>query len=130
MGEIERTTCKACGMSWQYNLGCGMNHWSIENVLELFSDEVKTQVYERIKDEKNPIFNFGYRRAVCDHCKAIVGIPILNLLTENYKYIGNCQECGRGISLFEETGTKDRKILNCPLCDQQQLEVRNEGLWD
>lgn len=125
MGVLEKATCKVCGRSWRYKTGCGVNHWDLKVVLEMFSDEVKAQVNEWASGKDMPLFQFDYHRAVCGKCKAVVGVPVLKLFPENTQYVVDCENCGGKVSVSEET-----KSLGCPECGGEPLEVCKEGLWD
>ena len=41
MGRIREFSCQSCGEVWQLQLGHGMNHAALENVLEVFSEDIQ-----------------------------------------------------------------------------------------
>lgn len=125
MGSIERSTCKVCGKSWQYKTGCGVNHWNLDVVLDLFDEDVKTQVKVWATGKDVPLFQFDYHGALCGMCKAVVGVPVLKLFPENALYVGRCEDCGSEVAMPEEAS-----LTRCPECGGQSLENCREGLWD
>ena len=125
MGSIERTSCKMCGRSWQYKTGCGVNHWNLEVVLDLFDESVKTQVKSWMNGKATPLFQFDYHGALCGVCKAVVDVPVLKLFPENTVYTGKCEGCGSEVSILDNI-----KEENCPECGGKSLENFREGLWD
>ncbi len=125
MGSIERTTCKVCGKSWQYKTGCGVSHWKLDVVLELFDAATKTQVEAWASGKDVPLFQFDYHKALCHTCKAVVGVPVLKLFPENTLHIGKCEACGSEVTIPE-----DANLISCPECGGQPLERCKEGLWD
>ncbi len=125
MGSIERTTCKKCGKSWQYKTGCGVSHWNLNVVLDLFDEDIKAQVKSWADGKEVPLFRFDYCKASCSTCRAVVGVPVLKLFPENTLYVGKCENCGSEVSVPEETS-----LIVCPECGGQTLESCREGLWD
>lgn len=125
MGSIEKTVCKVCGRTWQYKTGCGINHWNLDVVLPLFSQETQLELKTWAHDKEEPLFSFEYVRALCETCRDIVSVPALTLLPERIQYVENCKHCGAQVSLFEHVN-----MVNCPKCGSGLLEMKKEGLWD
>lgn len=128
MGVINKATCKACEKSWNYKLGCGINHCNLDVVLDVYDEETKSQVKMKTKDDKIPLFSFNYCRGVCNVCKAIVGVPVLKLLNSNTSYIGRCKGCGNEVDLLEGSDNLDDAV--CPQCGEKNIEDISTGLWD
>lgn len=125
MGEIYKSTCKVCGTSWKYKVGCGIAHCNLDTVLGLFDEEIKDKVKMWANGKAFPRFQFNYHKGICMECKAIVGVPMIKLIPENTLYIGTCEECGGDVEVNEE---KDNK--KCPICEKNGLEEFMDGLWD
>ena len=109
MGEIYKSTCKACGKSWEYKIGCGIEHCNLDVVLDFFDEEVRNKVRTWASGKIFPRFQFNFHKAVCTTCKDMVG----------------CEECGNKVEIIED---KDNK--KCPICGKNELEELVEVLWD
>ena len=125
MGSIEKTVCKVCDSFWQYKTGCGINHWNLDVVLPLFSQEKQLEIKAWAHDKVVPQFCFEYARALCENCSGMVSVPTLTLLPESIQYVGNCEHCDSQVSLV-----KHINMANCPKCGSGSLENQREGLWD
>lgn len=124
MGVIERVRCGSCGQSWECKTGCGMLHGKLDTVLDAFSEEIKQEVRKQVGQQMFPRFQFAYKPACCENCKAVVTVPVLELTKLDMKYIGGCRRCQ---SKIEPINVNE---MRCPVCHEQQLEIEKVGMWD
>ena len=100
MGVIVDISCRSCQADWQCMTGCGLMHGTLEHVADLFPDEMKQEILEYGKQAEIPLFDFGYRLAVCP-------------------------DCGKPVRL-----ARDLSKTACPVCHEKSLEVKETGCWD
>ena len=117
MGYIEQIACTSCGKSWELRTGCGMMHGQLENVLHMFPAEIIADIKASVGGQRFPYYDFNYKAAVCDNCKSIVSVPVLEL-PEAYK------------SKNALPKMLPADIQSCPHCGSEALLKGTIGLWD
>lgn len=127
MGIIQEYKCPACRKTWRLFVGHGMNHNTLDHVLEAFPANIRHKVLETEGSSKNldSLFLFNYRPAVCRQCQDIVAIPVLRFPESGHLYISECPECGNTPELLEESVN-----AFCPKCLKQNLSYKETGHWD
>lgn len=124
MGRIREFSCHSCGEVWQLQLGHGMNHAALENVLEVFSEDIQKRILEDTQEEQIPSFEFNYCPAVCGQCRRIVEIPSIYLHHSGRTYLGVCPSCNNQVEeVLEGKGS-------CPHCGSNCLLESDIGRWD
>lgn len=133
MGEIINVRCKACKREWRCLTGCGLLHGRKEAVLAAFSVEERPFVESMLAVEEIPVYDFGYRLAVCGHCRNVTAVPVLTLLDRDETYVGRCPSCGEKTQEpCPEEGSVEKwsEETACPFCNSRKLEVGEVGSWD
>lgn len=125
MGTIREFRCSSCHEGWRVNVGHGMMHGALEQVLKLFPNDIRQMILADTKGEQAPLFNFNFCAAVCSECCNIVVIPVIYLHETDKTYFSGCPECGGLVTLPE----KDSEYI-CPRCKKHQLLIQNIGSWD
>ncbi|MDE6972427.1 MAG: hypothetical protein K2P38_04895 [Lachnospiraceae bacterium] len=125
MGVIVDISCRSCQADWQCMTGCGLMHGTLEHVADLFPDEMKQEILEYGKQAEIPLFDFGYRLAVCPDCGGMVSVPVARMLETYQAYVGPCPDCGKPVRL-----ARDLPKTACPACHEKALEVKETGCWD
>ncbi|MCI8924814.1 MAG: hypothetical protein HFI45_12610 [Lachnospiraceae bacterium] len=125
MGVIVDISCRSCRADWQCMTGCGLMHGTLEHVADLFPDEMKQEILEYGKQAEIPLFDFGYRLAVCPDCGGMVSVPVVRMLETYQAYVGPCPDCGKPVRL-----ARDLSKTACPVCHEKSLEVKETGCWD
>lgn len=125
MGYIEQIACTSCGKSWELRTGCGMMHGQLENVLHMFPAEIIADIKETVGEQRFSYYDFKYKAAVCDTCKNVVSVPVLELPGVSKSYAGECPECKNALPKMLPAD-----IQNCPRCGSEALLKGTIGLWD
>ncbi len=127
MGTLIRVRCKNCYEEWPLQLGYGMMHGKIESVTPLLPDEIADQLpLEKLKNHEIP-WSFAYEPAVCEHCKALISVPVIRLSKERIAQPTVCPDCGERPHLIEEDSIHRTP---CPICGAETLDITDQGLWD
>ena len=108
MGAIVKISCTSCDSQWTRQTGCG--------ILQLDAYEADTEL---------PMFDFGYRLAVCEGCGEVVSVPVIKLLDKGKEYTGVCEKCGGQAELIDNIGE-----TKCPVCHKLSLSEEDYGFWD
>lgn len=133
MGEIVNVRCNACKREWRCLTGCGLLHGRKETVLAAFSAKERPLVESLLGVKKIPVYDFGYRLAVCGHCRSVTAVPVLTLMDRDAPYVGRCPSCGEKTKEpcpEEESMEEWIKEAACPVCNGTKLEVEEVGSWD
>lgn len=125
MGELIKITCPKCGQVWNCKRGHGKNHARLELVCEAFEESVQAQIKQLAGDNLFPVFGFGYKPVVCKACGKVDSVPVLEFPKEQTLFVGNCAQCGQ-----ESTSGLQDGSLECPNCEEQELETERIGFWD
>lgn len=125
MGRISEFVCPSCHMSWEVQLGHGMWHAALENVLDEFPPDIRQKILADTGEEENPVFEFNYCPAVCWQCRKVVAVPVIYLHRTGQTYAAACPDCGNAIAVQSE----DAEIL-CPQCGKDPLLAEDIGRWD
>lgn len=125
MGEIINIHCHSCHVHWECRIGSGLLHGTLEAAAEAFPDEQQKEI--RLAAEQTPLsmFTFSFRPARCNHCAAIVSIPVLTFTETGTVFIGSCPLCGHRIKPI----TRLPKCA-CPVCGKIALASEETGRWD
>ena len=127
MGSLIRVRCKNCYEDWSLHLGYGLMHGRIEPVLSLFPIEISQKLpTEQLRDHDLP-WSFAFEPAECEHCKALIALPVLRISDDRDPQYPSCPECGGSVTLIREESLPQTP---CPSCGAETLEVIEEGLWD
>ena len=94
MGKIREFTCPSCQKSWRINVGHGLRHATLENVIQAFPPEIQQKIKETAAKEQLPLFEFHYSAALCAQCQAVVSVPVIRFLQTGKQYTGVCPDCG------------------------------------
>lgn len=124
MGKIEKVACASCKREWQCMTGCGLSHALLPDVVRAFPEEIGKKVMAETEEEF-PVFEFGYRIAICGRCSNVVSVPVLKLEEKNTEYVGPCPVCGEEASLIA-----DIVDAACPRCGKKRLWTEETGGWD
>ena len=126
MGIIQEYNCPTCRKTWKIFTGHGMNHSTLNRVLESFSMKIKAEILKEnnISAGFEPLFDFNYRPAICHQCQNIVALPVLRFIESGRTYTGECPECGNPAEILETTSAI------CPKCLKQYLSCQETGHWD
>lgn len=125
MGRVSEFVCPSCHTSWEIQLGHGMGHAALENVLNEFPSDICQKVLSDTERERNPVFEFNYCPAVCWQCRKVVAVPVIYLHQSGQTYTAVCPDCGSSAAIH----TEDAEIL-CPYCGKSTLTVEEVGRWD
>ena len=125
MGVIIDVSCASCGKTWNCRTGSGIMHGELGAVKSLFPMEIRQKLDRYEAETELPLFDFGYRLAVCEHCKSVESVPVIKLLDKGAEYAGPCGKCGKGTELIENIGK-----ARCPVCREASLSEEETGLWD
>ena len=90
MGVRVKVTCRACKSEWDCRTGCGVMHGRLEKVAGLYPDGIQKAIMERVAQMEFPVYDFGYRLARCERCRAVVSIPALSFGSDGVEYAGTC----------------------------------------
>ena len=125
MGELIKISCPKCGQEWNSKRGHGKNHARLEVVCELFEESVQAQIMQLAGENPFPVFGFGYKPVVCKECGKVDSVPVLEFPREQAVFVGKCVQCGQEITVGALDGS-----LECPNCEEQELEIERIGFWD
>lgn len=125
MGRTIQLTCPSCLEEWEFQIGHGIIHATLENVLSAFSQEVQARILSDTAAEKFPRFTFRYRLAICPACHKIAAVAELKLHTAGTTFTAPCPDCG-GAVLFPG----ENSDILCPNCGKEPLNSRAVGFWD
>lgn len=125
MGVRVKVTCRACKSEWDCRTGCGVMHGRLEKVAGLYPDGIQKAIMERAAQMEFPVYDFGYRLARCERCRAVVSIPALSFGSDGVEYAGTCAGCGQEADRMETV-----EQTQCPVCGEMALEQEETGLWD
>ena len=127
MGSLIRVRCKNCYEDWSLRLGYGLMHGRIDPILSLFPEEITKKLpIEKLQKYEMP-WSFAFEPAMCEHCKALIALPVLRLSANRNPQYASCPECGTAVTLVKEDALPHTP---CPACGAETLEVTEEGLWD
>lgn len=150
MGKIRKFACPACQSSWTINIGHGLRHATLENVLKSFPADIQQKIKETATEEQLPLFEFNYCAALCPQCKTVVSVPVIRFLQTSKSHIGICPDCG--VPSLDNPNCRssggnnpdcddsncgepvfiipDDTACLCPHCEKAQLSIQDIGSWD
>ena len=125
MGMIQEYQCPSCNEIWKVATGHGFIHGSFERVLEVFHANIQAKILKDANGDKDPLFQFHYRPALCRDCHSIVAVPVFRFLEHSGVYVTGCPKCGSITELIE-----DNRSITCPKCGKGSLSTEEIGCWD
>lgn len=125
MGAIVKITCASCKSTWQCRKGCGIQHGQFENVKILFPLDIQYELENYEAKIRFPFFDFGFQLSICEHCKSVESIPVIQLPENQEVFTGVCQGCGQKTELI---GSLEK--TRCPVCGEYSLSEEDMGVWD
>lgn len=125
MGAIVEITCTSCKAKWKRKTGCGIWHADLNEVANLYPENIKRKIKKYAEKIEFPIFDFEYRLSSCISCHNIQSIPVLHLRDDDIKYIGPCEQCGEKTELIDTI-----ENTHCPICGKVSLKSKDIGQWD
>lgn len=125
MGEIINIHCHSCHTHWECRTGSGLMHGTLHAAAEAFPAGQQPEILLAAEQTPLSLFTFAFRPARCNHCAAIVSIPILTLTENGTVFIGPCPICGHKAKPI----TRLSKCA-CPVCGKITLDSEETGRWD
>ncbi len=125
MGAIVKISCMSCDSQWTRQTGCGILHGTLSAVKGFFPERTRQKLDAYEADTELPMFDFGYRLAVCEGCGEVVSVPVIKLLDKGKEYTGVCEKCGGQAELIDNIGE-----TKCPVCHKLSLSEEDYGFWD
>ncbi len=130
MGKIREFTCPSCQKSWRINVGHGLRHATLENVIQAFPPEIQQKIKETAAKEQLPLFEFHYSAALCAQCQAVVSVPVIRFLQTGKQYTGVCPDCGSANSASLNDDLNGDSNSGIPNCSNQDRTAPNAGHQD
>lgn len=124
MGKVCKISCK-CGYTKELYIGGGLAACNINMVNMVFSQEKLKEFNSYYKDNEVKGFFVENELSICEKCKEIITVAVLNFgltNTKKLKIINECPECNEKVKILSELGA-------CPKCGKKMIQ-QDIGDWD
>ena len=126
MGQILRLKCRKCGYGSDLWIGAGMSFYSVENVMDIFDQEIQEKIKEAVKGISLRDYDVRKVIGICKECGKISAVGYFKMHAADGKDIEYTAKCPCGADV-EKIGSEDN--IKCPTCGEV-LEVNEVGHWD